>query len=131
MVCKVDEPGASVFSSVDHPHSIHDNCFYCNLYYLYDGGHLVCTKTAGYWTDTVFPDKPLTDVSSFFAPVIRHMIQQVSFGHHSIAKGRTFYGQPITTFHMDNGEKLSFSINFGEVEDKEYCSYCFFGDSER
>ena len=29
----------------------------------------------------------------------------------------------MTSFHFDNGIKLTFSINFGEVENEEYCSY--------
>lgn len=123
-----NDPGSQVFSSVDLPQSKHDNCFYCNLFLLFDGGYLICTKYANYWVDTVLPQKQLTDVSSFFTPIIGHTIQRVSFDHHSISKGRTFYGQPITTFYFDNGSKLTFTINFGEVEKPDYCSYFYFGD---
>ncbi|MBQ9459736.1 MAG: hypothetical protein IJU66_07355 [Oscillospiraceae bacterium] len=117
------------FSSVDLPQSKHDNCFYCNLYLLFDGGHLVCTKYANYWVDTLLPDKPLTDVSRFFAPILGHTIQQVSFDHRSISKGTTFYGQPITTLHMDNGITLTFTINFGEVDRSDYCSYFYYNEA--
>jgi len=119
-----------VFSEVDLPQSKHKNCFFCNLYLIFDGGYLICAKEASYWVDTVPLDKPLVDVSSVFSPIIGHTIQQVTFGHHDIVKGTTHYGQPITTFHMDNGVKLTFTINFGEVEKPDYCSYFYFGEQE-
>lgn len=117
-----------VFSEVDLPQSKHKNCFFCNLYLIFDGGYLICTKYASYWVDTVLPEKPLVDVSPVFSAILGHTIQQVTFGHHSVVKGTTHYGQPITTFHMDNGVKLTFTINFGEVEKPDYCSYFYFGD---
>lgn len=117
-----------VFSEVDLPQSKHKNCFFCNLYLIFDGGYLICTKYASYWVDTVLPEKPLVDVSPVFSAILGHTIQQVTFGHHSIVKGTTYYGQPVTTFHMDNGVKLTFTINFGEVEKPDYCSYFYFGD---
>ena len=119
-----------VFSEVDLPQSKHQNCFFCKLYLNFDGGYLVCSKEASYWVDTAPLEKPIVDVSSVFSPMIGHTIQQVTFGHHSIVKGTTHYGQPITTFHMDNGVKLTFTINFGEVEKPDYCSYFYFGDQE-
>ena len=83
----------------------------------------VCAKDASYWVDTAPIDKNLVDVSHFFSPIVGHTLRQVTFGHKSIRKGITVYGQPMTSFHFDNGIKLTFSINFGEVENEEYCSY--------
>ena len=124
------QPDSPVFSSIDLPHSKHNNCFYYNLYFLFDGGYLVATKYANYWVDTVLPDTSLTDVSYIFSPVIGHTIQNITFGHQSISKGKTFFGQPITTFQFDNEIKLTFTINFGEVEKPDYCSYFFYGEKE-
>lgn len=126
-----NEQEKPVFSSIDLPQSKHDNCFFCNLYFIFDGGFMICTRYANYWVDTVLPNKQLKDVSQFFTPVIGHTIQHVSFGHRSIKKDRTFYGQPVTTFHLNNGVKLTFTINFGEVEREDFCSYFYYGDSEK
>lgn len=122
-VMAVGDHADSVFTSVDLPTSKHENCFYHNLYMIFDGGCLVCAKDASYWVDTAPIDKNLVDVSHFFSPIVGHTLRQVTFGHKSIRKGITVYGQPMTSFHFDNGIKLTFSINFGEVENEEYCSY--------
>ena len=117
----------SVFTSVDLPTSKHKNCFYRNLYMIFDGGYLICTKSADYWIDTAPIDKKIVDVSEFFSPIIEHKICLVTFDHKSIKKGFTHYGQPITIFHFDNDIRLTFSINFGEVEKDNYCSYYYYG----
>lgn len=118
----------SIFTSVDLPTSKHKNCFYHNIYMIFDGGYLVCTKYACYWVDTAPIDKKIVDVSEFFYPIIEHKIYRITFDHNSIKKGITYYGQPITTFHFDNDVKLTFTINFGEVEKGEYCSYYYYGN---
>ena len=120
----------SVFTSIDLPTSKHKNCFYHNLYMFFDGGYLVCTEYASYWVDTASIDEAIMDVSDFFSPIIGHEIRQVTFGHNSVIKGITHYGQPVTSFHFDNGVKLTFSTNFGEVEKGDSCSYYYFGDNE-
>lgn len=119
----------SIFTSIDLPTSKHKNCFYHNLYMIFDGGYLICTKYASYWVDTAPIDKKIVDVSKFFSRIIDHKICNVTFDHNSIIKGTTHYGQPITTFHFDNDVKLTFSINYGEVEKEKYCSYYYYGDN--
>ncbi len=122
------DPSKPIFTTVDIPASKHENCFYCNLYFIYDGGYLVATKEASYWVDNQPITKPLTDVSAYFQRIIGSTILSVSFRHNSICKGTTFYGQPVTVLHMDNGDKLVFTINFGEVEKPDYCSYFYYED---
>lgn len=51
-VMAVGDNAASVFTSLNLPNSKHENCFYNNLYMIYDGGYLICTKNASYWVDT-------------------------------------------------------------------------------
>ena len=118
----------SIFTSVDLPTSMHKNCFYHNLYMLFDGGYLICTKYASYWVDTTPIDKKIVDVSKFFSRIIEHKICNVAFNHNSVIKGTTHYGQPVTSFRFDNDVKLTFSINFGEVEKDVYCSYYYYDD---
>ena len=124
---KAEDP---VFFTVDQPQSKHKNCFICDLYVVFDCGFLICTKYADYWVDTVLPDRQLIDVSAAFAPIIGSSIQKVTYDHNDYENDRRYYGQPITTFHMDNGVKLTFTINFGEVETKNFCSYFYYGDAE-
>lgn len=121
-----NDPESPVFFPLDHPQSKHNNCFCCNLYFLFEGGYLKYRKYGDCWVDNVVPEKQLTDVSDFFDPIIGQTIRDITFGHHSISKGTTDYGQPITTLHMDNGAKLTFRTNFGEVEDLESCAYYYF-----
>ncbi len=118
----------SIFTSVDLPTSKHKNCFYHNLFMIFDGGYLICTKYASYWVDTTPINEKTVDVSEFFFRIIGHKICQITFDHKSIKKGVTCYGQPVTTFHFDNDVKLTFSINFGEVEKDDYCSYYYYDD---
>ena len=120
------ETDAPVFTSVYTEKSKHDNCFYCNLYLLFEGGFLVCEREASYYVDTCLPDAPLLDVSGRFPPLIGQTIDKVSFSHNDIAKERVHYGQPITTLHLSNGHKLNFTINFGEEDRDHYCSYFYF-----
>jgi hypothetical protein len=35
----------------------------------------------------------------------------------------TSYSQPITSINMENGTEVRFSINFGEVEDKDRAAF--------
>jgi len=118
----------SVFTTVDLPTSKHKNCFYHNLYMIFEDGYLICTKYASYWVDTTPIDERIVDVSEFFSRIIGCKICQVTFAHKSIKKGTTYYGQPVTTFHFNNDVKLTFSINFGEVEKDDYCSYYYYDD---
>ncbi len=120
----------SIFTSINIPTSKHDNCFYHNLYMIFDGGYLICSKHGSYWVDTSAIAGTIIDVSDRFSTIVGHEIRQVTFGHNNIIEGSTFYGQPITSFHFDNGVKLTFTTNFGEVEKGRSCSYYYWGDNE-
>lgn len=100
-----------------------DNCYTDNLYFVYDGGALVTTQYADFWTDTVIPDKEIIDVSERFKEIIGETIKSFAFDHRSIIKGTTEYGQPITTIETVSGNKVCFSINFGEVKDDNRAAY--------
>ncbi len=128
-VLAVGDNKDSIFTTVDSPASKHKNCFYRNLYITFDGGYLVCTKSGTYWVDTFLIGEPIIDVSEFFSPIVGHDIQQVTFDQNVLVKGSTYYGQPITSFYFDNGVKLTFTTNFGEVEDGHYCSYYYFNST--
>ena len=117
------ESEEEIFFSVNEHNSRHDNCFTCNLYFVYDGGFLKTTRYAAFWVDTELPESTFTDGSDRFLPLIGAKIEAFSFGNHTIVKGTTHYGQPITTILMDNGSSVTFRINFGEVEKKDYCVY--------
>jgi len=120
------DSGSNVFTSIDEPTSKHDNCFLSPLYFFFDCGYLVCTKEAGFWTNNTPLDKAAVDVSQFFPNLIGARIDKITFDHNEIIKERTHYGQPVTTFHMDNGTRINFTINFGEVEKKDYCAYYYY-----
>lgn len=129
-VMAVGDDKDSIFTSINLPTSKHKNCFYHNLYMIFDGGYLVCTKTASYWVDTYPIDEKIIDVSEYFSPIVGHAIRKVTFDHNEVIDGITHYGQPITSFHFDNEVELTFTINFGEVEKGHSCSYYYFGDHE-
>ena len=129
-VMAVGDNKDSIFTSIDLPTSKHKNCFYRNLYMVFDGGYLVCTKSGSYWVDEFPIGEAIIDVSEFFTPIIGHEIRKVTFDHNSIMGiGVMCYGQPVTTFHFDNGVKLTFTTNFGEVEEGHYCSYYYFNST--
>lgn len=129
-VMAVGDNKDSIFTSINTPTSKHRNCFYHNLYMVFDGGYLICTKYGSYWVDTAQIGETIIDVSEFFLPIIGHEIRQVTFEHNALLNGRTYYGQPITSFCFDNGVKLTFSTNHGEVEKGHSCSYFYFDDNE-
>lgn len=129
-VMAVGDNKDSIFTSINLPTSKHKNCFYRNLYMIFDGGYLVCTKTASYWVDTYPIDEKIIDVSEYLSPIIGHAIRKVTFDHNEVIDGITHYGQPVTSFHFDNGVKLTFTTNFGEVEKGHSGSYYYFGDNE-
>ena len=121
-----DAPADSpVFSTVSTDRYSHDNSFSCNLFFLFDGGFLIYRRDASCYVDTLLPEKPLVDVSAHFPQVIGQSIDRVSFSHHAVVKGKTHYGQPVTTFHLSDGKTLSFTMNFGEEEREHYIAYYF------
>ena len=112
-----------IFFPLDLPEFKKENCYTATLYFVYDGGVLVSTQYADFWTDTVLPDTHLKDVSKHFDGIVGHTIRSFAFDHRSVEKGTTFYTQPITTIEMDSGHKTRFSINFGEVKEEERAAY--------
>ena len=123
---KSDAKEEPVFTTVSTETTQHENCFYCDLYLLFEEGFLVSEKEASYYVDTHLPEGQLIDVSSSFSEVIGQVIEDITFSHNEIAKGLTNYGQPVTTLHFSNGKKLSFTINFGDQDRDHYCAYFYY-----
>lgn len=117
-------PGtAPVFFSMELPEFKKDNCFTQTLYFVYDGGALISTQYAEFWTDTVLPDADLVDVSERFGGIVGSTIKDFIFDCRIVEKASAVYGQPITTVEMDSGHKIRFSINFGEVKEEERAAF--------
>lgn len=112
-----------VFFTIDLPEYKKDNCYTDTLYFVYEGGVLVSTQYAEFWTDTILPATNLVDVSEQFDGMVGNVIRRFTFDHRSIEKGTTEYGQPITVIEMDSGRKVRFSINFGEVEEENRAAF--------
>ena len=112
-----------IFFAMDLPEFKKDNCFTKTLYFVYDGGVLVSTQYAEFWTDTILPTGDLVDVSKHFDGIVGNTIKGFTYDHCSVVKGTTHYGQPITTIEMDSGHKVRFSINFGEVKEEERAAF--------
>lgn len=100
-----------------------ENCFTQTLYFVYEGGVLVTTKYADVWTDTILPDVGLVDVSARFPGIVGSTIEQITFEDRSIVRISTGYSQPIITLEMNSGQKIRFSINFGEVDEDDRAAY--------
>lgn len=112
-----------VFYPMTLPEFQKDNCYTQNLYFVYDGGALISTQYADFWTDTVLPDAEMVDVSEYFEGIVGSTIERFTYDHKSVVKGTTDYGQPITTIVMGSGRKVRFSINFGEVKEEKRAAY--------
>lgn len=65
-----------VFYPIDLPEFRKDNCYTKNLYFVYDGGVLITTQYADFWTDTVLPDAKLVDVSEHFEGIVGSTIER-------------------------------------------------------
>ena len=115
-----DQP---VFYPMDLPEFRKEHCFTKTLYFVYDGGVLISTRYADFWTDTVLPDVKPVDVSKHFEGIVGSTIKGFTYDHKSVVKGTTHYGQPITTIETDAGRKVRFSINFGEVKKEDRAAY--------
>ncbi len=118
--CDGDRP---VFYPVSLPQFQKENCFTKTLYFVYEGGVLLSTQYAEFWTDTILPKGEMIDVSEHFPGVVGSEIKSIDYDCKTIAKGRTHYGQPITMLEMDSGQKVTFSINFGLVKDEERAAW--------
>lgn len=112
-----------IFFSMDLPEFKKDNCYNQNLYFVYDGGVLISTPYVEFWTDTIFPDANLIDVSEYFEGIVGNTIERFTYDHRLVVKDRTHYAQTITMIEMDSGHKLRFSDNFGEAEKNERAAY--------
>lgn len=117
------EDGKPIFYSMDLPEFKKDHCYTETLYFVYDGGVLITTQYADFWTDTVLPASDLTDVSDHFGEIVGHTVKAFTFGHRAVKKGMGCYVQPITTIEMDNGHKVRFSINFGDVQEADRAAF--------
>ena len=115
--------GNPTFYSINLPNFKKRNCYNDNLYFVYDDGILITTQYADFWVDTEISLDNKTDVSEYFPGIVGETIKQFKFGHKSIVKGTTHYGQPITTIEMESGSRVKFSINFGEVEEDDRAAY--------
>lgn len=111
------------FFAMDLPEFKKDNCYTQTLYFVYDGGVLVSTQYADFWTDTVLPAAELIDVSEHFDGMVGNTIKGFTYDHRTVVKGTTYYVQPITTIEMDSGRKIRFSINFGDVKKEERAAF--------
>lgn len=117
------DESAPVFYSLNLPEFKKNNCYNRTLYFVYDGGVLISTQYADFWTDTVLPAVELVDVSEHFDGIVGHTIKGFTYGHRAVVKDRMYYGQPITTIEMDAGRKVRFSTNFGEAGEEERAAY--------
>ncbi len=116
----MDKP---TFFTMDLPEFHKDNCYTQTLYFVYEGGVLITTPYADFWTDTILPTVDLIDVSDRFDGIVGNSIKGFTYDHRTVVKGTTQYGQPITTIEMDSGHKVRFSINFGEVKEEERAAF--------
>lgn len=112
-----------IFFPMNRPEFKKNNCYTQTLYFVYDGGVLISTQHADFWTDTILPVKDFIDVSAHFDGIVGNTIKSFTYDHRSVVKGTTHYGQPITTIEMDSGQKIRFSINFGEVKEEDRAAY--------
>ena len=63
------------------------------------------------------------DVSECFPSIVGSEIKSFSFSNRAVHKESTTYTQPITKIEMESGECIRFSINFGDVEDKDRAAF--------
>lgn len=69
-----------------------------------------------------FTEAPQTDISSLFADTLGRSIKEISFDHKDVIRGTTVYGQAVIIIELDNGRKIKFTHNFGELADRGYQS---------
>lgn len=116
-----DKP--SIFYSMNLPTFTKENCFTSDLYFIYDGGVLRTTRFADFWVDTILPEAELIDVSEIFPGIVGKTIKNFSFSNRCVRKETTTYTQPITEIETEDGQCIKFSINFGDVEDKDRAAF--------
>ena len=117
--------GEPVFYDLNDPSSKARSGFDRNLYFVFDGGVLVVTESLELWCDGSRPSAETIDVSSAFSDVIGAAVSDFRFDCHEVQKGFWSGAQPIVTLKMNNGSRLTFSTNFGEVPDGAETAYFF------
>lgn len=123
ILAKKTEDDLPVFYDMEVTGFKHDNCFTETLYFIYDGGALITTKYAELWVDDYMPEAEMVDVSDCFPGIAGAAIESFSFSSRVINHNNSSCRQPIVTIKMDNGHQVIFTINFGEVEDKDRAAY--------
>ena len=113
----------SIFCSMSFPDFSKENCFTSDLYFVYDGGVLRTTRFADFWVDSILPNVELVDVSEHFQSIIAKTIINFSFSNRCVRKEGKTYTQPITEIEVEDGQGVVFSINFGDVEDKDRAAF--------
>ena len=82
------------------------------------------TQYCEFWVDAIFPETELTDVSYFFKDIIGNTIKSFNFDNRLIKKySSEHYNQPIVVIETEEGRKIKFSVNFGEVSKKDRCAF--------
>lgn len=112
-----------VFRKVNLPTFSKENCYSETLYFVYEDGYLVTTQYADFWVDSELPDCEMADVSEHFSGIVGDRIKSFAFDTKTVVKGTHHYCQPIIAIGMDSGKKAIFSINFGDVEDRDRAAY--------
>lgn len=111
------------FYPMDLPNFKKNNCYKDTLYFVYDDGVLITTQYSDFWVDTEVSVDNLKDVSEYFPGIVGETIKQFKFDHKSVVNEATRHGQPITTIEMESGNSVTFSINFGEVNEDERAAF--------
>lgn len=117
--------GEPVFYDLNDPTSKACSGFDRSLYFVFDGGVLVVTESPDIWCDGLLPSAETVDVSNVFSGLIGVAVSDIQFDCHEVQKGFWSGAQPIVTFEMDNGRRLTFSTNFGEVPDGAETAYFY------
>ena len=112
-----------VFYNLALPHSKHKRCFHQNLYFLLEGGCLILDQYVSIWADAALPREELVEISEYFPGVVGSTIEDFTFGRREVVKEHICCGQPIVTLKMDSGVRAVFSMNFGEVEEKDRAAF--------
>ncbi len=70
-----------IFFTLEIPEFKKDNCYNQTLYFVYDGGVLITTQYADFWTDAILPTANLTDVSEHFDGIVGNTVKGFTYDH--------------------------------------------------
>ena len=101
--------------------------FYSNLMFLFDDQRLIATPYVDFWTDKNDSSIPTNDVSNAFSAIIGATVDSISFGHNCVYRKMSCHTQPVASFTMSNGQTLTFTTGFGEVDNNTCSAYFYFG----